>query len=287
MERAAGQRGQALLDQRAAGSRRRGRSRRRTRRRGRGRRRCRARRTGRGRRCRCTGSRPCRASRRPRPRCRGRRRTRCRRARPTGREVRTLLTRSLSVGVGLRVGRGCSASARSRRATSSPPCGSRVDHQDGVVAGDGAEDVGVLGLVERRGEELGGAGRGAQHDEVGAGVGADEELGAAAGPAGGRRRRSPPAPPVAGRRPRRVRRTRGRRTGERTRTASSSTRSRDRVRLGDVHAASRRAGRRARPASAPRGRRRRSTISWCRAFLVAGRRAALVMRLVLAAPGAR
>ena len=47
-----------------------------------------------------------------------------------------------------------------------------ADHQDGVVAGDGAEDLGQLGLVEGGGEELGGAGRGAQHDQVGAGLGA-------------------------------------------------------------------------------------------------------------------
>ena len=81
VERAAGQRGQALLDQLRPCSRRSGPARRRTAARGRGRRRCRARRTGRCRRCRCTGWRPCRASTRRRRRCRGRRRTRCRRAR--------------------------------------------------------------------------------------------------------------------------------------------------------------------------------------------------------------
>ena len=77
------------------------------------------------------------------------------------------------------------------------------DHQHGVVARDGAEDVGELGLVDRRGEELGGAGRGAQHDEVGAGLGADEQLGAEPGQpvAGGRRlprRRGSPVAALAG-----------------------------------------------------------------------------------------
>ena len=81
VERAAGQRGEPLLDQRRAavdeprdlGA---------VRLRAVGhRRRCRARRTGRCRRCRCTGRRRGRASRRPRRRCRGRRRRRCRRAR--------------------------------------------------------------------------------------------------------------------------------------------------------------------------------------------------------------
>ena len=45
--------------------------------------------------------------------------------------------------------------------------GVAADQEDGVVAGDGAQDVGVLGLVERRGEELRGSGRGPQYDEVG------------------------------------------------------------------------------------------------------------------------
>src|SRR4051794_586074 len=45
------------------------------------------------------------------------------------------------------------------------------DHHDGVVAGDGAEHVTELGLVERRGQEVGGTGRGAEHDEVGARLG--------------------------------------------------------------------------------------------------------------------
>ena len=50
------------------------------------------------------------------------------------------------------------------------------DHQDGVVAGNRAQDVGHLGLVERRGEVLGRARRCAQDDEVGTGLRADEEL---------------------------------------------------------------------------------------------------------------
>ena len=55
------------------------------------------------------------------------------------------------------------------------------DDEDGVVAGDRAEDVGQLGLVEGGGEELRGARRGAQDDEVGAGLGADEQLAAQPG----------------------------------------------------------------------------------------------------------
>ncbi len=50
------------------------------------------------------------------------------------------------------------------------------DHHHGVVAGDGAEHVAELGLVERRGQEVRRAGRGAQHDEVGARLGGDEQL---------------------------------------------------------------------------------------------------------------
>src|SRR3954447_22102568 len=50
------------------------------------------------------------------------------------------------------------------------------DHQDGVVAGDGAEHVAELGLVQRRGQEVGGPGGRAEHHEVGAGVGGDQQL---------------------------------------------------------------------------------------------------------------
>ena len=54
-------------------------------------------------------------------------------------------------------------------------------HEHGVVAGDGAEHGVELGLVDGAGEELGGTGRGPQHDQVGARLGAHEELGAEAG----------------------------------------------------------------------------------------------------------
>ena len=79
---------------------------------------------------------------------------------------------------------GWSARARKRRASVVAAGGVAADHQDGVVAGDGAEDLGELGLVEGGGEELRGTGRGAQHDQVGAGLGADQELGAEPGEPG-------------------------------------------------------------------------------------------------------
>ena len=59
--------------------------------------------------------------------------------------------------------------------------GVAADDEQGVVAGDGAEDVAEVGLVEGTGEELRGTGRRTEHDEVGAGLGADEQLGAQAG----------------------------------------------------------------------------------------------------------
>ena len=96
---------------------------------------------------------------------------------PTGREVRTLLTvSSFGVLVGARVGAagrvrlgaGCRVSASARSVGERVAAGRvAADHQHGVVAGDGAEDVGELGPVERGGEELRGARRGAQHDQVG------------------------------------------------------------------------------------------------------------------------
>ena len=107
---------------------------------------------------------------------------------PIGRDVRTLLTRCvflLVVVVGV-VGEREEAAGEVVAAG-----GVAADHEHGVVAGDGAEDVGELGLVEGRGEELGGAGRGAQHDQVGAGLGADEELAAQPGQPGGRGRGLP------------------------------------------------------------------------------------------------
>ena len=48
--------------------------------------------------------------------------------------------------------------------------------ENGVVAGDGADDVGQAGAVERAGQELRGARRGAQHRQVAAGVDAGEQL---------------------------------------------------------------------------------------------------------------
>ena len=52
------------------------------------------------------------------------------------------------------------------------------DDQEGVVAGDGAEHVAEVGLVEAAGQELGRPGRGAQHHQVGAVVGADQQVAA-------------------------------------------------------------------------------------------------------------
>ena len=153
---------------------------------------------------------------------------------PTGREVRTLLTRSsfrwsVVRSVRCRTGRqGDRASARSvgegvaavgsrliTRTVSSPAMVPRTSSSSA--------------LSNARGEELRGAGRGAQHDQVGGGVGRRPAARRTAGPAGSRR------PPLArrragcGRRPRRARRRRARRRRPRTLTASSSTRSRDSV----------------------------------------------------------
>ena len=98
---------------------------------------------------------------------------------PLGREVRTLLMRSLSSG-----GRGSvcsSARARNRRARASPPFGSRPMTSTVSSPAMVPSTSGELGLVDGAGEELGGTGRGAQHDQVGARLGADEQLGAEAG----------------------------------------------------------------------------------------------------------
>src|SRR2546429_65497 len=43
-------------------------------------------------------------------------------------------------------------------------------HQDGVVAGDGADHIGQCSAVDRTGQIVRRAGRGAQHREVAAGV---------------------------------------------------------------------------------------------------------------------
>ena len=97
-------------------------------------------------------------------------------------------------------GEGAGTVGRGRRR----PCGSRADHEDGVVAGDGAEHArSSSALSTAPGEELGGTGRGPQHDQVGAGLGADEELGAEAGQPVPEAAASPPARPGGGRRPRR------------------------------------------------------------------------------------
>src|SRR5262245_31929941 len=106
---------------------------------------------------------------------------------PTGREVRTLLTGGSfwlrARGLDRRDRRGRLGSGRrllGQRQESSgevvSPGGVSTDEEDGVVAGDRAEDVGVLDLVERRGQELRGPRRGAEDDEVRTGVGADEQL---------------------------------------------------------------------------------------------------------------
>ena len=50
------------------------------------------------------------------------------------------------------------------------------DDQDGVVAADGAEHGGPAGVVDRRREQLRGARGRAQDDQVGAGLGGDEQL---------------------------------------------------------------------------------------------------------------
>src|SRR3954454_17971094 len=95
---------------------------------------------------------------------------------PTGREVRTLLTELLS---SWERSRGSGRRLLGQRQESSGDLLAAVrvaaHHQHGVVAGDGAEDVGVLDLVHRRGQELGGARWGAEDDQVGAGVGTHQE----------------------------------------------------------------------------------------------------------------
>ena len=119
---------------------------------------------------------------------------------PLGREVRTLLIAVAFVSgvVGVLLGE------------RQEPAGDRVaalrvarDHEHGVVAGDGAEHLAELGLVDGRGEELGGAGRRPQHDEVGARLGTHQQLGAQPGqPLGARgglpRRRGSPVAALAG-----------------------------------------------------------------------------------------
>ena len=79
-----------------------------------------------------------------------------------------------------------SASARSRSASAGPAVGVAGDDQQSVVPRDGAEDVGEADLVQRRGEELRRARRGAQHGQVGAALGAGEQVGQQPGEPGGR-----------------------------------------------------------------------------------------------------
>ena len=89
--------------------------------------------------------------------------------------------------------------------------GSSADHQHGVVAGDGAEDVVELGPVERGGQELRGARRGAQQRQVGRTRRPRPAARRAAGPAGSRRPPTRLRRAGCGRRPRRARRRRARR----------------------------------------------------------------------------
>ena len=262
VEGAAGQRGEALLDQREPAVDGAGDLGAVLRSPDRGRRRCRARRTGRCRRCRCTGWRPCPASRRRRRRCRARRRTRCRRARrregrsgPCSRGVPLWWVRCRS-----RPG------ARKRLASAGPPVGFAADNEDGVVAGDGAKDVGISAWSNSGGEELRGTRRRAQHDQVGAGVGADQQLAEQPGqplaslpPLVGRAR-------ACGRRPRRDG-VDQRAAGRATLTASSSTRSREQRGLGDDDALAGQQRRPARPASGLWWVSRSMICCW-RAFLV-------------------
>src|SRR4029077_19160558 len=96
---------------------------------------------------------------------------------PTGRDVRTLLNSdTLSGGRGVFLGQGEEPSGEGV-----PALRVARDDQHGVVAGDGAEHLDELGLVYRGGEELGCARRGTQHQEVGAGLGTHQQLGAQPG----------------------------------------------------------------------------------------------------------
>src|SRR5437868_9483063 len=48
--------------------------------------------------------------------------------------------------------------------------------EEGVVAADGAGDLGQLGLVEREADEMGGAGRGLEDEEVAGGLDREHPL---------------------------------------------------------------------------------------------------------------
>ena len=173
---------------------------------------------------------------------------------PTGREVRTLLTVCFLLCALVRGGSGqacgwCAASARNRSATAAPPVGSATDDQHRVVAGDGAEHVVQLRLVDRGRQELRGARRGAEHDEVGRRLGGDQQLAEQPFEPGlGRRRLAGTRRPVAA--------LAGHGVDERPGGGAHL----DRVELdevarqrglGDVRAPRGRAGRRARSGSAP------------------------------------
>ena len=189
--------------------------------------------------------RPWRASRPRRPRCRALPRTRCRRVRRRGGRSGPC-SRGFFLLAVVGVGEGEEPAGEVVAAARVP-----ADHEDGVVAGDGAEDLGELCLVERGGQELGGAGRGAQHDQVGAGVGADEQLAAQPGQPGRRggglpRRRGSSVAALGGYG---VDERAGRRTDLDGVELDEVARQRG---LGDAQPALGEQRRRARPASAPR-----------------------------------
>ena len=143
------------------------------------------------------------------------------------------------------------AGGPSRRACrrGGPADGLAGHDEDGVVAGDGADDLGQARPVQRAGQELGGARRGAQHGEVAAGVDAGEQLA---------QQPDQPGRGLPRRRAAAARRPRG--SGRRPAVAAAHL---DRAQLlqvpregglGDLHAVARRAGRPARSASGPPGR---------------------------------
>src|SRR5690349_19420727 len=101
---------------------------------------------------------------------------------PVGREVRTLLIRFLSWVRG-KGGRGWAGSVECSTGQAHESSydvlaalGVAGDDHHRVVAGDGAEHVAELGLVEGAGEEVRRTRRRAQHDEVGARLRGDQQL---------------------------------------------------------------------------------------------------------------
>ena len=165
------------------------------------------------------------------------------------------------------------ARARKRRARASPPAGSRPITSTVSSPAMVPRTSPSSALSSERGEELGGTGGRAQHDQVGAGLGADQQLG------------QQPGQPVrgGGALPRRRRSSVAALGGDGVHQRAGGGPDLDGVeldqvagegRLGDVQRRCRPAGRRARPGSAPRGAQTSSTIAWCRALLVGGRMAA-------------